>query len=99
MKIKELEKLASEMVGDGKLPHLFFVSTHEGGKKSRGVILITRSFELAYMVWSNLPRTFESSLEGRKFGTICSVEPEEDGSKKLIVIDDSRMFRKQHSKT
>lgn len=98
MKIKELEKLASEMVGDGKSPHLFFVSAFEGGRKSSGVILITRNFELAHAVWRNLPRTHESTLEGRKYGTICSVEPKEEGSKKLIVVDNSADFRKYHSK-
>lgn len=86
------------MIGDGKTPDLFFVSSFEGGRKSRGVILITRSFELAYTVWSNMPRTHESSLEGRRFGTICSVEPKDDDDKRLVRIDDSATFRRMYSK-
>jgi hypothetical protein len=83
----DLEQLACNMVGDGKAPNIFFV-TVEGS-----VQLISLDVELAYTAWRRIPRNIESSLEDRQYGTICTVEPEHDGSKKLIVIDDFQSVR------
>jgi len=49
-KIEALEQLARDTVGDGKSPNLFFVSIE-------GVIItVTRSFNVAYAEWKDLPR-------------------------------------------
>ena len=97
MRIKSLEELARDMVGDGGSPNVFFVCTFEGKRKSRGVIMITRDFQYAYECWSKLSRrNHESTLEDRKWGVICSVEPEVEGGKKLIIIDDNQAFLKAH---
>jgi hypothetical protein len=88
MRIKKLEELASEVIGDGLSPNLYFV-TEEG----RGVILVSRDFDAAYDCWRFLPRSIETTLEDRKFGVICSTQPEEEGSKKLRTYDDSRMVK------
>lgn len=88
MRIDQLEALASDMIGDGQTPDVFFV-TREGN-----VILVTTDFDLAYDQWRQLPRTRESSLENRTWGCICTVEPKSDTSKRLIVIDDSAGFRR-----
>ncbi len=72
----ELEKLAREMVGDGKDPNWFFVSD------SKGIALVTRDFNAAYAFWLSLPRNADSSLEDRKTGTLCQIFPahaENDG--------------------
>lgn len=89
-KIEACEALARNMVGDGKSPNLFFVSI--GGTN----VMITRDFNAAYHAWRAIPRHIESALEDRKWGTVCSNEPEEDGSSKLVVTDDSRSFMKRH---
>lgn len=90
-KIKQLETLAREMVGDGQAPELFFVT-------DQGVVTtITRDFSLAYRDWQSIARSGlrrECALEDRRFGCIASVEPEEDGSSKLVVRDDSADFKK-----
>lgn len=91
-KIEALQKLASELVGDGKSPDLFFV-TDEGV-----TVTVTRSFDTAYQEWQSLSSRYpriESALENRTFGVIASVEPDEDGSKRLIIIDDSDTFKKR----
>lgn len=90
-RIGALEKLASAVIGDGKAPNLFFVSL-EGN-----VILISRDFEIAYQVWKNISdqRVRETSLEDRQTGVLASVEPEEEGSKTLRRIDDTRMIRRR----
>ena len=94
-KIKELQELATKMVGDGKNPNLFFVT-------DRGVtIMVTRSFQTAYSQWQSLAHR-ESALEDRKWGVIASVEPRDDGTanhKQLIIIDDSHSFLKHHKIT
>lgn len=91
MKLKCLEDLATNMVGDGQKQNLFFVSL---GKD--GVQMITKSFLAAYDFWCNLPKNEESTLEDRRFGVICSVEPIDDDSNQLISRDDSRMFLKSN---
>jgi len=90
-KIKELEFLATRIVGDGKAPNLFFV-TDQGN-----VVTTTRNFHIAYEHWrqlaSRLPKV-ECALEDRRFGCIASIEPKDDGSKVLVKIDDSSLFHK-----
>ena len=95
-KIAALEALAREIVGDGKGPDLFFV-TDQGV-----VVTITRDYELGYRQWQELSRRsprVESALENRQFGVLCSVAPESDEpGARLIVLDDSAMFRKRASR-
>lgn len=93
-KIKPLQTLATDMVGDGKNPNLFFVT-------EQGItITVTRDFNLAYRQWETLAHTYpqiESVLEDRQWGTICSVEPRNDvDHKRLFIFDDSLAFRKRH---
>ena len=92
LRINELEKLASKMVGDCQTPNVFFVSKFDN--ETHGIILITTDFEVAYKVWKSLPKTCETSLEDRKFGCICTTEPVSEGSKQLITDDNSDMFKK-----
>ena len=89
-KIPALQSLASDVIGDGKSPNLFFVT-------DRGVtITVTRNFSSAHAEWTKLanrvPR-MESALEDRKTGVIASVEPESDApGARLIAFDDSMQF-------
>jgi len=83
-KIPALEALASEMVGDGQTPNVFFV-TVEGR-----VSLVTRSVRLAYETWSRLHVLHrESAIEDRINGTIADVTYE---AGRRIVTDDVRNF-------
>lgn len=89
-KIKALEELARNMVGDGESPNLFFVSD------CGAIITITRDFQVAYSEWKKLafrsPR-LPCMLEDRKTGVICDVDKDEyskDG--RLILRDDSYHF-------
>lgn len=94
MKIKELEKFASEVIGDNKAPELFFVS-----KQPVGIVMITRSFQAAYRYWREITgedRSLETCLEDRKFGVIASREPDGENSKRLVVLDDSYLFAKHN---
>jgi hypothetical protein len=84
----QLDKLASELVADGKTPNLFFVTV------KADCLLATRDFDLAYAYWRQLPRDVETMLEDRLIGVICSTEPVEEHSTKLITYDDSYMARK-----
>lgn len=83
-RIELLEGLASQLIGDGQTPNLFFVTI------AGNVQLITREFDTAYDYWRFLPRNIETTLEDRLTGVICSTEPIEDGSTKLVTYDDSR---------
>ena len=91
-KIKELQTLSADMIGDGKSPNLFFVN-------DQGVtVTITRDFDIAYAEWRKLAYFSsgqECALEDRKFGCIASVERGENNRKD--IIDDSRVFN-QHIK-
>ncbi len=90
--VPELEQLACEMVGDGKKPNVFFVSL-------RGQMqMITRDGDAAYELvmsycWRHPNKEF--ALEDRLHGCLVTNEPEEDGSKKLILIDDYERFIKE----
>jgi hypothetical protein len=88
-RLEFLEKLARDLVGDGKEPNLFFVSSNGN------IILISRDFEAAYRKYREHARTrdHETALEDRKTGVIASVEPVSDEpDAKLIEHDDSRRF-------
>ena len=91
-KIETLETFASNVIGDGKSPDLFFVS-------DQGVcITVTRSFETAYRQWRELAHRspfVECALENRTVGVLCSVEPTSDEpGARLEIRDDSRMLRR-----
>lgn len=88
-KIKEFESMATNLIGDGKTPDLFFVS-------EQGVIItISRSFDTAYNEWKGLPRNIETALENRSYGVICSTSPDDENGNKLVTWDDSRQFLKR----
>lgn len=66
-KINELNALATEMVGDGKKPNLYFV-TNKGN-----VATVTQHFEVAHREWSKFAsQRVECALEDRLTGIICS---------------------------
>ena len=92
MRIEPMEAIAREMVGDGQIPNVFFVSEFSN-VDGPGLVMVTRDFNAAYTFWQSLPRTCETSLEDRLVGVLCSTEPIEDGSKILRTIDDSRMLK------
>lgn len=87
-RFKPFEDMARDMVGDGKTPDLFFVSV------AGNIVTVSLDFQSAYEEWRVRSRgnRVETSLEDRLYGTIASVEPEDDGSPKLIRHDDSADF-------
>lgn len=94
-KIKELDALATEMVGDGQKPNVFFVTNK--GK----VTTITRHFETAHREWIKFAtQRVESMLEDRQTGVIASagIEPVFDhdgndtGREAWRTLDDSTHF-------
>ena len=87
-RIELLEGLASQLIGDGQSPNLYFVSV------KGNCVLVSREFDTAYDYWRFLPRNIETSLEDRQIGVICSTEPVEEGATKLITYDDSRMVKR-----
>lgn len=91
MKIKEIEALPRNMVGDDKKPNVFFVSDADDG-----VILMSRTFAVAYDFWKKLPINVESALEDRQYGVICDRSPDEKNPTKIVTHDDSQDFLKRH---
>jgi hypothetical protein len=88
MKIKQMQDLASEIVGDNNKVNLFFVSY-----EPVGTALISRSFEVAYDYWKSLPRSSEATLEDRQTGVLASYDREnEDGTGRIIVHDSTHML-------
>jgi len=75
--MRELESLARDFIGDGRVPNLFFVT-------NRGlVVTVTRHFQTAYDHWQSLASRYpqaECALEDRKTGVIAAIEPESDES-------------------
>lgn len=75
-----LDKLARDLVGDGRAPNLFFVSL-----EGRGVITVTENGHAAHQEWFMLACGVEHSrrllpqLEDRLHGTVASVKQDEDG--------------------
>ena len=88
MKVPELNALATEMVGDCKLPNVFFVTV------KGNVIMVTTAGWKAHKFWLDLPHSVETALEDRQNGVLCSNEPEEDGSKNLVWHDDYDYLRR-----
>lgn len=87
--VPELEQLASEMVADGKTPNVFFVSL-EGQ-----VQLVTRDGAVAYALVQSYRRTRrkqEYSLEDRLNGCLVTNEPDDENSKRLVLIDNYDQF-------
>jgi hypothetical protein len=85
-KINQLEKLAREMVGDGKSPDLFFVS-REGV-----IITITRDFPRAHQEWQNLLwQNCVCQIENRRYGVICQKDKDEETGR-FFTRDDSAIF-------
>lgn len=91
MKVKAMERYATERVGDGKTPNLYFVS-----QEGMGVVLISRFFDAAYTFWKTLPKLKTTSLEDRKFGVICSTERRSKGLYAYETVDNSALFRKHY---
>ena len=87
---KELQVLATELVGDGKRPNIFFVSI-EGR-----TVVISLDFDVAYDAWamfSDVGGGVENTtLEDRQAGVIASIEPLEDGSGESVLVDNSETF-------
>jgi hypothetical protein len=84
-RIAQLEKLASEMIGDGKSPNVYFVTV------SGNVIAITINLSTAHQIWESVSnqRSHETTLEDRQTGVIASVEPESDRpGARLVMIDE-----------
>mgnify|MGYP001568094441 CR=1 FL=1 len=85
----ELNKMATQYVGDGKHPNLYFVSNRAD------VVTVSTDFEIAYRAWEKLayrsPR-LECQLEDRLNGILASVEfhPE---TGRLEIFDDTRERR------
>ncbi len=89
MRVKRLNELASEMVGDGKKQNTFFV-TMKGN-----VVMIALDFSQAHNYWRSIANTrVESALEDRQTGVIASagMEPSYTGPIRWIVCDDSLTF-------
>lgn len=79
-----LDALASDMVGDGGSPNVFFVT--DGGH----VVTVTTDRSAAWAQWRRLADRLplrECALEDRQTGVLASVEPAEDGSDVLVRDD------------
>lgn len=90
--IKALQDLASEMVGDGQEPNMFFVS------KQGVVVMVVDDFYAARNYWHGLLfENVECCVEDRLWGVIASKEPRSDTDPKLILWDDSEEFQARYS--
>lgn len=89
MKVKEMNDMPVNMVGDGQKPNVFFVSTTK-----LGVVLITRYFDIAYNAWRELSRYHHSMLEDRSYGVIAWRGFDEDGVTE-VRVNDARVFYRQ----
>lgn len=90
--IPQLNKLATELVGDGEKINVFFVSL------GSNVQMVTTEFEPAYKLWRTLTRensSAETYLEDRKWGVIADRSPAaEAANSRLVTHDDSWEFCK-----
>jgi hypothetical protein len=81
-----LKELPRDMVGDNGSPNVYFVTD------CGATVTVTLDGLTAYAHWRRLadrrPRV-ECALEDRKFGCMASVEPREENSTDLVVIDDT----------
>jgi len=70
-----LNQLASELVGDGKSPNLYFVTV------DARVQTVTTDRRTAYLHWHQLASTgvLACALEDRETGVVCLVEAGPDG--------------------
>jgi hypothetical protein len=85
--MNNFNKQASEMVGDGQSPNVFFVTI------GNNTFLMSSNFNEAYTVWLSLPIDLDTTLEDRQYGVICSNETGED-YKGFRKYDDSVRFLK-----
>lgn len=89
-KVPQLQKLATEMVGDETNPDVFFVSVNGT------IVMVTTVFAEAYRFWDNFAKEtnlqVETCLENRCYGVIASVEPKDEGSSKFIRLDPPKEF-------
>jgi len=86
MRIALVEGLASQLVGDGQEPNVYFVSVKGECE------LITIHGDVAYDYWLHLPRNVETSLEDRLTGTLADTAPADDDDPRLITQDDYKQF-------
>lgn len=85
--IKELNALATKMVGDNQTPNVFFVSCRGN------IMMVSAEFDTAYDYWRFLPRNVETTLEDRQNGVLASTEPREDNpAKNLYTRDYTRLL-------
>lgn len=97
MKIKQLNQLATEMVGDGKSKNIFFFTV------KGDVQLIGIDIDVVYKAWTDFvmsnPRV-EAMIEDRKNGVVASAGMEEvltdlnaaNTVERWMVIDNSKRF-------
>ena len=86
--VPALNKVASELVGDGMHPNVFFVTDREQ------VVLITLDFKTAYTDWAlrSMYKDRETCLEDRLQGTLSSVEPRSDTDPTLVRLVDCEEY-------
>jgi hypothetical protein len=89
-KIPELEKLARDMIGDGKSPNLYFV-TLKGA-----VVSVDTDVNRALAAWRALAYAEplrECALEDRLYGVLASVTPRSDEDPRLGISTTPATFR------
>lgn len=88
MKVKKLNDLATEMVGDGKKKNVFFVTV------KGDVVLIAVDFAQAYGYWRSLANTrVQCMLEDRQTGVLADAGYlNEEQPHRWEVHDDTRAF-------
>jgi len=81
-----LARLATDHVGDGVEPNVFFVTDRAK------VVTVTRDRGVAYAHWRRLsarwPRVV-CALEDRFYGVLADVGPRSDGDPTLVVRDET----------
>lgn len=82
---KLLNELPVNLVGDGQMPNMFFVSV------KGNVVLATTDAHAAYGYWEQLNPNQDSALEDRLNGVVCSSSIEDETDTR-IIIDDMHRF-------